>query len=134
MAEALRLLSKPKSFDGTEAHWIEWQFSFISYLGAIDDLMVKDTLEAMSAAAPIKLAGMTDDATLRRAALMFTLLAQLWSKRAAVLLRTIETGNGYEAMRRMENRIKEEAPGKALATLQSILGFEFTKIRTCSRP
>ena len=63
MAEALRLLSKPKSFDGTEAYWIEWKFSFMAYLGAIDDLMVKETLEAMSAAAPIKLAGMADDVT-----------------------------------------------------------------------
>ena len=63
MAEALRLLSKPKSFDGTEAHWIEWKFSFMAYLGAIDDFMVKETLEAMSAAVPIKLAGMADDVT-----------------------------------------------------------------------
>ena len=96
--------------------------------------MVKDTLEAMSASAPIMLVGTTDDATRRRAALMFSLLAQLWSKRAAVLLRMIETGNGYEAMRTMENRIKEETPGKALAILQSILGFDFTKYQDMMRP
>ena len=77
MAEALRLLSKPQSFDGTEAHWIEWKFSYLAYIGAIDDTMVKETIEAMAAAAPIKLAGMADDLTRKRAALMFSLLAQL---------------------------------------------------------
>ena len=66
MAEALRLLSKPKSFDGTESNWIEWKFSYMAYL---DDQMVKETLEAMTAAAPIKLAGMADDAICQRAAL-----------------------------------------------------------------
>ncbi len=44
-----------------------------------------------------------------------------------MLLKMIGPSNGYEALRRMEGRIKEEAPSKALATLQGVLNFSLSK-------
>ncbi len=46
---------------------------------------------------------------------------------AAVLLKMIEPSNGYEAIRRTEGRIKNEAPGKALATVQGVLNFDVSR-------
>jgi hypothetical protein len=99
----------------------------MAYVGAIDDVMVHETVKAMQAAAAIKLSDLPDDASRKRSALLFSLFAQLWKTRATVLLRMIEPSNGYEATRRMESKIKEEAPGKELATSQGVLNIDFSR-------
>jgi hypothetical protein len=58
--------------------------------GAIDDVMVNGTVEAMQATAATKLSDLPDDASRKRSALLFSLLAQLWKRRAAVLFRMID--------------------------------------------
>ncbi len=56
---------------------------------------------------------------------MFSLLVQLWKKRALLLLQMCEESNGYEAMRRYEVRANKRLPGQNLIGLQRILAFEF---------
>ena len=48
----------------------------------------------------------------QRSATMFSLLVQLWKKRALLLLQMSEESNGYEAMRRYEVRASKMLPGR----------------------
>jgi len=125
MAEVLKLLAKPTSYDGDEKTWVQWKFSFMSYMGAVDVDMVREAEVAMKQKTPVPISSLNVDEK-KRSAMMFSILAQIWKKRAMVVLQTVEPQNGYEALRRMEGKCRLDAPGRMLTSLQHILAYDFS--------
>ena len=128
MTDVLKLLSKPQAFSGEEKDWKNWRFSFMAYVGAVDKAMATETMTAMKKTDPVAMKDLSGDEQ-QRSATMFSLLVQLWKKRALMLLQTGEDNNGYEAMRRDEARANKMKPGQSLSGLQQILNFEFADVK-----
>ena len=128
MTDVLKLLSKPQAFSGEEKDWKNWRFSFMAYVGAVDKAMATETMTAMKKTDPVAMKDLSGDEQ-QRSATMFSLLVQLWKKRALMLLQTGEDNNGYEAMRRYEARANKMKPGLSLSGLQQILNFEFADVK-----
>ena len=99
MRDILKLLSKPSQFTGEEKDWQAWKFSFMAYVGAVDKTVAAETVVAMKSIVQVNLVDITYEQQ-QRSATMFSLLVQLWKKRALLLLQMCEESNGYEAMRR----------------------------------
>ena len=123
MTDILKLLSKPSQFTGEEKDWKAWKFSFMAYVCAVGKTMAADTVVAMKSQVQVNLIDITSEQQ-QRGATMFSLLVQLWKKRALLLLQMCEESNGYEAMRRYEVRADKMLPGQNLTGLQRILAFE----------
>ena len=96
----------------------------MAYVGAVDKIMAAEAVTAMKSKVQVNMVDITVEQQ-QRSATMFSLLAQLWTKRALVLLQTSEESNGYEAMRKYEVRASKMPPGQNLTGLQKILAFEF---------
>ncbi len=97
MTDVLKLLSKPQAFSGDEKDWKAWRFSFMAYVGAVDKAMAAEATTAMKKLDQIEMKDLTAEEQ-QRSATMFSLLVQLWKKRALLMLQTGDDGNGYEAM------------------------------------
>ena len=124
MTDVLKLLSKPQAFSGEEKDWKNWRFSFMAYVGAVDKAMATETISAMKKTDAVEMKDLSHDEQ-QRSATMFSLLVQLWKKRALMLLQAGEDNNGYAAMRKYEARANKMKPGQSLSGLQQILNFEF---------
>ena len=124
MTDILKLLSKPSKFTGEEKDWKPWKFSFMAYVGAVDKITAAEAVTAMKSKVQVNMVDITAEQQ-QRSATMFSLLVQLWTKRALVLLQMSEESNGYEAMRKYEVRASKMLPGQNLTGLQKILAFEF---------
>ena len=111
MTDVLKLLSKPQAFSGEEKDWKNCRFSFMAYVGAVDKAMATETMTAMKKTDPVEMKDLSGDEQ-QRSATMFSLLVQLWKKRALMLLQTGEDNNGYEAMRRYEARANKMKPAR----------------------
>ena len=85
MTDILKLLSKPSQFTGEEKDWKAWKFSSMAYVGAVDKIMAAETVVAMKSSVQVNLADITSEQQ-QRSATMFSLLVQLWKKRALLLL------------------------------------------------
>ena len=93
MTDVLKLLSKPQAFSGEEKDWKNWRFSCMAYVGAVDKAMATETMTAMKKTDPVEMKDLSGDEQ-QRSAMMFSLLVQLWKKRALMLLQTGEDNNG----------------------------------------
>ncbi len=123
MTDVLKLLSKSSQFTGEEREWKVWTFSFLEYLGTADPEMVKETKTAMKSKVQVILANMSPDEQ-RRLATLFSMLVQLWKKRALFLFLMTEELDGYEALHRSEIKAAKMLPGQNWAGLQRTLAFE----------
>ncbi len=132
MTDILKLLSKPSQLTGEEKDWKAWKFSFMAYVGAGDKIMAAETVVAMKSIVQVNLVDITTEQQ-QRSATMFSLLVQLWKKRALLFLQMCEECNGYEAMRRHEVRANKMLSGQNLTGLQRILAFEFADARQTRR-
>ena len=128
MTDVLKLLSKPQAFSGEEKDWKNWRFSFMAYVGAVDKVMASETVTAMKKVDMVETKDLSPDEQ-QRSATMFSLLVQLWKKRALLMLQNGEHNNGYEAMRKYEARAQKLKPGQSLSGLQQILNFEFADVK-----
>ena len=129
MTDVLKLLSKPQAFSGEEKDWKNWRFSFMAYVGAVDKVMATEAMTAMKKADALETKDLSPDEQ-QRSATMFSLLVQLWKKRALLMLQNgTEHNNGYEAMRKYEARANKLKPGQSLSGLQQILNFEFADVK-----
>ena len=124
MTDILKLLSKPSQFAGEEKDWKAWKFSFMAFVGAVGKIMAAEAVTAMKSQVQVNMVDITAEQQ-QRSATMFSLLVQLWNKRALLLLQMCEESNVYEAMRRYEVRANKMLPGQNLTGLQHILAFEF---------
>ena len=80
-----RIITKPKSFDGTEGQWQDWKFGFQNYMACVDPEYVTE-LEA-AATAPGSLVGQVWPApTTRRSTALYAVLASLLQHRPLGLL------------------------------------------------
>ena len=93
MTDILKLLSKPSQFTGEEKDWKAWKFSFMAYGGAVDKIMAAEAVTAVKSQAQVNMIDITAEQR-QRSATMFSLLAQLWKKRALLLLQMSEESNG----------------------------------------
>ena len=84
MTDILKLLSKPSKFTGEEKDWKPWKFSFMANVGAVDKIMAAEAVTAMKSKVQVNMVDITAEQQ-QRSATMFSLLVQLWTKRALVL-------------------------------------------------
>ena len=110
MTEVLKLLSKPQAFSGEEKDWKNWRFAFMAYIGAVDKQMCSEAVSVMKKDTAVETKDLNSDEQ-QWSATLFSILVQLWRKRAMMLLQTGEENNGYEAMRNYEVRANRMKPG-----------------------
>ena len=126
MTDILKLLSKPSKFTGEEKDWKPRKFSLMAYVGAVDKIMAAEAVTAMKSKVQVNMVDITVEQQ-QRSATMFSLLVQVLTKRALVLLQMSEESNGYEAMRKYEVRASKMLPGQLDGSPED-LGF-----RVCGR-
>ena len=95
----------------------------MAHVGAVDKVMAAEAVTAMKSKVQVNMVDITTEQQ-QRSATMFSLLVQLWTKRALVLLQMSEESNGYEAMIKYEVRASRMLPGQLDGSSED-LGFRF---------
>ena len=112
MTGFLKWLSKPSGFSGEEREWRSWKFVFMAYLGAVDPEMVKEAALAINSKMQVTFANMSQDEQ-RRSATLFSLLVELWRRRALLQLQMAGQSNGYETMHEVQQKAAKMLPAGA---------------------
>ncbi len=95
----------------------------LAYIGAVDPEIVKEAMTAMKSKTAVTFANMPQDER-RRAVTLFSLLVQLWKRRALLLLLMLEGSNRYGEMSKVEQKSVKMLPGQNLTRLQNTLHLE----------
>ena len=130
MFDSSRLLEKPKSFgsdsrESDAANWSDWSWSFEQYLTIVSGefaAMIKHIRDNPDL--PYDLNDLENSEESRQLAiLLYSLLANLMKGRLLRLVQAVETGNGFEAYRKILADLEPRSRTRGLAMLNSILSF-----------
>ena len=119
----LRLLGMPPSFDGNDAEYQEFRFSFRIHMSLVSacshTLMDKCEVERN----PISLTAVKalGDAHLKCCVQMFYSLALISKGSARTLIRSVEESNGAEAWRLIQSRYAPDTQNRQYALMQKIM-------------
>jgi hypothetical protein len=91
-----RALGKPQSFDGNEALWKEWRFTFTAYAGCVACELRELMERAANQSEPINTLGLNPRQR-QLGETLFYMLALTLKQRALRLLMGVPQGNGLEA-------------------------------------
>lgn len=121
---------KPESREQEHATWQEFNFSLKAYLVAIDEDFQEDFkhLEA-NYGTPVRMSEMAE-ATRKRGTLLYAILTSLVHGRPQKILKAVQPGNGFECYRRLAEQATPQLRARALALLQTILQYSFSKTST----
>ena len=100
-------VAKPQEFSGRQQDWSEWRFRF----AAIAELMGLNTHmeDAARQRNPIDKAQLNENLCVQRQ-LLYNLLVHLVGGKALAILRCVQSGNGYEAWRRICTEYEPATP------------------------
>ena len=128
---ALRLVdmkgvAKPQEFSGRQQDWSEWRFRF----AAIAELMGLNTHmeDAARQRNPIDKAQLNENLCVQ-GQLLYNLLVHLVGGKALAILRCVQSGNGYEAWRRICTEYEPATPVRYTSMLTGILSPSWTEQR-----
>ena len=115
----MKMMGKPKQFDGNDANWTEWSFVFKSYTA----LMSVDMSDLMTRAAmsPAEVPMSPDDEEAQVQRDLYHVLVLLCTGRALQELQRCPAYNGLECWRPLVARYEPAERGRALGLLSGIL-------------
>ena len=120
-----KLLSKVPTWNGDEDQWFEWSFAFRAYCVVSSLISSEDLERAAGSTTSLPVSGQSPEARVRSGTLYY-LLVLLCTKKAQVVLRTVEVGNGVEGWRVLSARYDRRDTTSTTGLLQAILGFEMS--------
>ena len=116
-----RSLAKPPRFNGEEARWQDFRFTFEAYCGLVGVDMLDMMNNVAVSTRPVRSMTGLAPGQQRVSKTLFYLLVQLTSGRALGMLKTIGDANGLEGWRRMSQHYEPRAPVRSVGLLQAIL-------------
>ena len=122
----LKALGKPEKFSGEQSEWYDWSFHFRSYVGILPrGTELEEMMESVQHQEDeVRLQDLGSDVRMLSGHL-YHLLALTCTSTALGFVRKVNKGNGLEAWRLLARRFDPIRPGSQLATLRSIMNFDF---------
>jgi len=118
-----KVINKPKNFDGDADKWVEWSFTFKSYIAVVMQTKMSTAMTRTEQSTDVVDAStMTEDEKRMNVAL-FGILISVREKQAHTTLRQIENFNGLEAWRLLSRRFGSGQQTTAKALLEKILAL-----------
>ena len=119
-------VAKPQEFSGRQQDWSEWRFRFV----AIAELMGINTNmeDAARQRNPIEKKQLNENLCIQ-GQLLYNVLVHLVGGKALTILRCVQSGNGYEAWRRICTEYEPATPVRYTSMLTGILSPSWTEQR-----
>ena len=111
---------RPETRDQETDQWVDWRFSFVSYLGVIDSKFAEEIEWVEAQAGTEKLMANMDLQTQVRARELYAILLSFVRNRPAKLVRAIPHNNGYEAWRQLVVEMMPSSRQRQLALVTQL--------------
>ena len=122
-----RVLGRPRGFDGKEAHWKGFRFTFLGYCGAIDpslrELLVQAEIEPDTGV--LLNAALAADVR-QKSAQIYYMLVMLLEEPAQRMLEHAGESEGLAAWRRLADEFEPKTAGRHAGMLLNLLRYEFS--------
>jgi len=117
----LRVLGKPKEFNGSQERWTAWSFQFESFCGACDQRLADSMMLATTSELPIAMPTEVGDVMLSRTLYHMLVMLVQEDSPAYTKMQACPRGNGMEAWRRFHVEWEPKVRGRYQSMLQAIL-------------
>lgn len=121
---------KPETREQEHATWQEFSFALRAYLTAPDEKFSGDFKSLEGRYEILVKMNEMEENTRKRGTVLYAILTSLVQGRPQKTLKLVEPGNGYECYRRLAEQATPQLRARALALLQSVLQFTFSKSKT----
>ena len=122
----LKVVARPRTFDGQQHHFREWKFAFENYMLLLDSEFLQEMVA--SEAATLEVAVPADKPeTQKRSITLFAVLASMTAGRASRLVQTVRTRNGFEVWRLLNNEFAPKVNTRKLGMLSAIMSPQFNE-------
>ena len=122
-ADDLGRLGRPSVYDPLKGDWHDWEFTFLSYLGVIDEDMVTQVLATRYLTTQVPTTRDPEDEA--RARRLFYQLVLLTTGSARKIVRNVGSMDGYEAYRLLSRQFGTGTLESATGLMIQIMQFNF---------
>jgi len=119
-----KLLQKPPKYSNVRSEWPLFKFTFKTYIGAVDEVLLEILTNAEAITVPIAMADISEEHRKLSRTMMYILVSCLAGS-ALQLAMNVESANGLEAWRLLVRREEPQEGSTQVATLMSILRTTF---------
>ena len=118
---------KPETREQEHATWQEFSFRLKAYLTALDEKYESDFNELEAHLSETITQEDMDDQVKKRGMVLYAVLSSLVAGRPQKVLKQVTPGHGFEAYRLLAEQSTPQLRARALALLQSVLQYTFSK-------